>query len=306
MSTDRDFRPGGRDSNPGLVRRFVPYINGWINETKKTLALEGGMDRIAKLMADLKKMAYGNLTEAAGPVPAVAQMMDVTLAKAPEQNYAFKGKKQYQPPGKPTKDSKTVEGPGAFEDLSKELEKGGDYPKCPKCGHHNAMMPPQKDGTRKCRDCGNVAKSKTEALKGSMNKLSKVLERLSKRGSVVTEEDAPEAPAPDAPVSDEPAPEPAAEPEAELEPEISLAAAIQDQLAHGVAQGVIGSLATVYGNVIDLNKPEVAQALDEIERQYTQKGNQFFAQFRSKMLESGPLEADELIRKAVRVFRELA
>lgn len=304
MSTDRDFRPGGKDSNPGLVRRSVPYINGWINETEKVLALEGGMEKLSKLLADLKKTACGGLTEAVGPVPEVAQMMDVTLAKSPEQSYAYKGRKQYQPLGKPTKDSKTVEGPGAFEDLSKELEKGGDYPKCPKCGHHNAMMPPQKDGTRKCRDCGNVAKSKTEALKGSMNKLSKVLENWGRRGSAVVEQDEPAAEPIAEPEAAPPAPE---EPAAvEPEPEISLASAIQDHLAHGVAEGVINSLAAVYGDVLDFHKPEVATALDEVEHQFMRKGKQFFAQLRSDVAEDAPMERDAAIRNAVRVFRELA
>lgn len=283
MSTAKDFRPGGRDSSPGWPRVAVPYINGWINETKKVLALEGGMNKIAKLMADLKKTACGTLAEAAGPVPEVAQVMDVTLAKSAEQNYAFKGRKQYQPPGKPTKDSKTVEGPGAFE----ELEKDGECP---------------KDGTCKCKDCG---KNKTEALKGSMNKLSKVLEHWGKPNSAVAEADEPAAPAP------APEPEvtkPVDTDTADDEPGqgMDINVAIKDRLAHGVAEGVINSLAAVFGDQIDFNNTEVSTALDEIERQYTLKGKQFFSQLRAEAMNMGSMERDRAIRFAVRVFRELA
>lgn len=274
MSTAKDFSPGGRDSNPGWPRVAVPYINGWINETKKVLALEGGMEKIAKLMADLKKTACGDLTEAAGPVPEVAQMMDVTLAKSPEQNYAFKGRKQYEPPGKPAKGSKTVEGPGAFEEIE--------------------APDPEKANDRK-----------TLALKGSMNKLSKLLEQWGKPGSAVAEADEPAAPAP------APEPEvtkPVDTDTADDEPGqgMDINVAIKDRLAHGVAEGVINSLAAVFGDQLDFSNEEVSTALDEIERQYALKGRQFFSQLRSEVAEMGVMEQDRAIRFAVRVFRELA
>lgn len=277
MSTDRDFTPGGRDSNPGWPRVSVPYINGWINETKKALALEGGMDKIKDLLAGLKKMACGELSEAAAgtaPVPEVAQVMDVTLAKAAEQNYAYKGRKQYQPPGKPTKDSKTVEGPGAFEEIE--------------------APDPDKVSDRK----GDI-----EEIRGSIAKFSKLLEHWGKPDSAVAEQEEPAAEEPPAGAEPEHAP---TDPPAEEEPKVSLDVAIKDRLAHGVAEGVINSLSAVYGDMIDFGSPEVLKALDEIERQYTQKGRQFFTELRAEVGGLGSIERDRAIRSAVRVFRELA
>jgi hypothetical protein len=252
----RDFTPGGRESNPGWPRTFVPYVNSWINEIKKTMASEGGMDKIKALLADLKAKACGELSEAAAgtaPVAEVGQVMDVTLAKAAEQNYAYKGKKQYQPPGKPTKDCETVEGPGAFEDIAK-----------------------------------------------SIKALSAIIEQ--------GEEGDPGREAGEAPESD---PKPEAEPEKAEPSEPSdeapdLASAIKNNLAHGIADGVVSSLAAVFGDPINFADAEVLKAVDEVERQYNQKGRQFFTQLRAELRDIGSVDRDRAVRAAVRVFRELA
>lgn len=356
MSTGRDFRPGGRDSNPGWARHAVPYINGWINETEKALALEGDVENIAKLVAGLKKLACSDLTEAVGPVPEVAQVMDVTLAKSAEQNYAFKGKRQYQPPGKPTKDSKTVEGPGAFEGTGNLRDQGKGRGRRPdvekalinlssKLDRENPPLEQAKAEIEKevsgltlpdelkrgmiqklkAHDMvkgmkglvGHLAnmglafgtgramdESKVDRLKSSMDKLSKLLEHWGKPGnhSAVAEEDAPAAdPVPPMPHRDLVA----------LDPDgpwsdADINSAIKDRLSHGVAEGVINSLAEVFTEPIDFANPDVLSVLDIIERQYTQKGRKFFTQLRAEVADIGPINRDEMIRKAVRVFRELA
>lgn len=86
------------------------------------------MGNLEKLVKDLKAQTTV-LAEQGGthtPSPVVAQQVDVTLAKGPEQNYAYLGTKKWDPfgPNRPAPGCDLVQGPGAFEDSGK-LKRGG-------------------------------------------------------------------------------------------------------------------------------------------------------------------------------------
>lgn len=120
-----DLTPHGRmTANPGAVRQFVPYPGYWLNEVKKAV-LEGDMAEIRKLLADLKQ-----LDEQAGThvVSTAGQHVDISLARAPEQNYAYKGTKKWTPFKAKPEGSEFVTGPGTFEDTGKLKASGGRRP----------------------------------------------------------------------------------------------------------------------------------------------------------------------------------
>jgi hypothetical protein len=79
------------------------------------------MSKLKNLLATLKRQV---LTEQGGmhPAPEIGQVVDVTLARAPEQNYATQWRK-WKPAGKPTKDSEFVQGPGLYEGWRPDVER---------------------------------------------------------------------------------------------------------------------------------------------------------------------------------------
>lgn len=114
-----DLTPHGKmTANPGAIRQTVPFPGYWLNEVKKAV-LEGDMAKIEKLLAELKQ-----LNEQAGEYPTnvAAQLTDVSLARAPEQNYAYKGTKKWTPFKARPEGAEFVNGPGQFEGTDSQTD----------------------------------------------------------------------------------------------------------------------------------------------------------------------------------------